>query len=192
MKHNKAILLTTTILVLAMLFGCASNTEEVAALDKQVKSMKSQGDKFQKMAVQKIGALEKDVKALKSNQAKMAKQIPAIVNQIKVLKKAIGQAGQGVTPEMEAQLNDILSNLEALEADLANVKEAGLPAVEEEPVEELEPIEIIRGSDQELVLRDYGRPTERYTIDGKNHVWLYDGGVVVFDQSGKLMSLKFE
>jgi len=184
-----------SILILGLFPGCASNTEALQETEKKIKALETRSNQFQQMAAKKISALEKDVKALKSNQAKLAKQIPAIVKQIKVLKAGLAKAGKGVTPEMEAQLNAVLADLEALEKDLATVKETGVTPPEE-PVEveeeEEEPFDLIQGSDQELVYREYGRPAERYTIAGQQQVWLYDGGVAVFDKAGGLVSLKFE
>jgi septal ring factor EnvC (AmiA/AmiB activator) len=186
----KIIVVSLTVAMLGV--SCASNQEALLETDKKLKSMEAQNAKFQKLAIQKIGALEKDVKALKANQAKLGKQIPAIVNQIKVLKAAVAKSGQGVTPEMEAQINTILASLEALEADLNSVKGSEGTGVTAEEVQPSEPFELINGSDQELVFREYGRPAERYTIDNQHQVWLYDSGVVVFDQRGGLVSLKFE
>ncbi len=195
MKNRLLLFLSSSIALLVLMSACAS-PPDTTEVDQRLKALFDQNEKFQKLAISKIGALEKDVKTLKANQAKLAKQIPAIVKQIRTLRAAVAKAGQaqGVTPEMEAQLNDILTSLELLEADLADVKESGVPMTEpiEEPVEELDPIEVFPGSDQELVLREYGRPAERYTIDNKNQVWLYDNGVVVFDLKGSLISLKFE
>ncbi len=192
MREIRRIVIHISIMALAMLFlACAGNQQAQQEMDKKLKAVADQNSKFQKMAIQKIGALEKDVKALKNNQKKMAKQIPAIVKQIKVLKAAVARTGKGATPEMEAQINDILANLESLESDLNKVREEET-LQEESPPEPEEPFGFLEGTDQEMVFNEYGRPGERYTIANHRQVWLYDSGVVVFDEKGSLISLKFE
>ena len=171
-----------------VMWNCSSNAANTE-VDQKLKVLFDNNEKFQQLAVQKIGALEKDVKALKKNQGKLGKQIPVIVKQIKILKKAIAESGKGVSPDMEAQLDSLVTSLEAMEQELALVKEMGPVTLEEE--EQAPPI-LIRGSDQERIYRQYGEPIERYIVDDKNQVWLYDNGVAVFDMNGRIVSIEFK
>ncbi|MEA3288008.1 MAG: hypothetical protein U9Q77_11635 [Candidatus Marinimicrobia bacterium] len=172
-----------------LMWNCSSGVTS-AEVDKKLKAQNSKNAKFQQMAIKKIGALEKEVKSLKKNQGKLGKQIPVIVKQIKILKRAIAESGKGVSPEMEAQLEALITSLEAMEQELTLVKELG-PAVPLEPEEKAPPI-LIRGSDQERIYRQYGEPIERYIVDDKNQVWLYDNGVAVFDMNGRIVSIEFK
>ncbi len=175
-----------------LLWNCSSGITS-AELDKKLKALNDKNVKFQQMAVKKIGALEKEVAKLKKNQGKLGKQIPVIVKQIKILKRAIAESGKGVSPEMEAQLDSLVSSLEAMEQELALVKELGPAAIPValEPEEKAPPI-LIKGSDQERIYRQYGEPIERYIVDDTNQVWLYDNGVAVFDMNGRIVSIEFK
>ena len=184
-------------LISLFIWNCSSGitTAEVnktvnTIVDKKLKAANSKNAKFQQMAVKKIGTLEKEVAKLKKNQAKLGKQIPVIVKQIKILKKAIDASGGGVSPEMQAQLDSLITNLEAMELELALVKEMG-PAPGISPDVKAPPM-LIKGSDQERIYRQYGDPIERYIVDDKNQVWLYDNGVAVFDMNGRIVSIEFE
>jgi len=161
-------------------------------VDKELKALFDKNERFQKVAAKKISTLEKNVAALMKNQAKLGKQIPVIVKQIKILKKAIDAGGKGVSPAMEAQLDSILANLEAMELELAQVKEMGPQGAFEEAAEASPPPILIRGSDQERIYRQYGEPLERYLVDDNNQVWLYDNGVAVFDMNGRIVSMEFK
>jgi len=183
----KRLSVLTVLISLLLVWNCSSGVSSVE-VDKKLKAASSKNVKFQKMAVKKIGALEKEVKTLKKNQGKLGKQIPVIVKQIKILKRAVAAGGQGISPAMEAQLDSITSSLEAMEAELAQVKDlapASTPAASEPPV-------LIKGSDQERIYRQYGDPLERYLVDDKNQVWLYDNGVAVFDMNGRIVSIEFK
>ncbi len=169
-------------------WSCSSGVSS-AEVDKKLKAANAKNLKFQQMAAKKISSLEKDVKALKKSQSKLSKQIPVIVKQIKILKKAIAESGKGVSPAMEAQLEALVTSLEAMEQELALVKEQG-PLVQE--TEEQAPPILIKGSDQERIYRQYGDPIERYLVDDKNQVWLYDNGVAVFDMNGRIVSIEFK
>jgi urocanate hydratase len=179
-------------LVLISLFvlNCSSNAANTE-VDQKLKTLFDKNEKFQQMAIKKIQTLEKDVATLKKNQTKLGKQIPVIVKQIKVLKKAIDAGGQGMPPGMVAQLDSIVLNLEAMEQELALVKEQGLPVVSDNSSKAAPPI-LIKGSDQERIYRQYGDPIERYIVDDKNQVWLYDNGVAVFDMNGRIVSIEFK
>jgi len=182
---------TSFILVLMSLFiwNCSSGVTS-AEVDKKLKTVNDKNAKFQQLVVKKIGALEKEVASLKKNQGKLGKQIPVIVKQIKILKKAIDAGGDGVSPDVQAQLDSLITNLEAMEAELALVKEMGpvsTPVVESNT----RPM-LIKGSDQERIYRQYGNPIERYLVDDKNQVWLYDNGVAVFDMNGRIVSIEFK
>lgn len=170
-------------------WNCSSNAPDTQ-VDQKLKSLFDNNDKFQKMAVKKIQALEKDVATLKKNQSKLGKQIPVIVKQIKILKRAVAEGGKGVSPEMEAQLDSILISMEALELELAQVKVMG-PAANLDAAEVKIPPILIKGSDQERIYRQYGEPLERYLVDN-NQVWLYDNGVAVFDMNGRIVSIEFK
>jgi seryl-tRNA synthetase len=171
------------------IWNCSSGITP-AEVDKKLKAVNDKNGKFQQMAVKKIGALEKDVATLKKNQGKLSKQIPVIVKQIKVLKQAIDAGGSGVSPDIQAQLDSLIINLEAMEAELALVKEMG-PVVNSKPEVKAPPV-LIKGSDQERIYRQYGDPIERYLVDDKNQVWLYDNGVAVFDMNGRIVSIEFK
>ena len=180
--------LSILLIAAAFLMSCAGSQDNTE-VDQKLKTLFDKNEKFQQQAVKKITAQEKDVATLKKNQKKLGKQIPVIVKQIKVLKKAVDASGQGVTPEMEAQLDSIISNLEAMELELAMVKERGpanLPSNGDTP-----PV-LIKGSDQERIYRQYGDPIERYIVDDINQVWLYDNGVAVFDMNGRIVSIEFK
>jgi septal ring factor EnvC (AmiA/AmiB activator) len=170
------------------MWNCSSGVTS-AEVDKKLKAQNDKNVKFQQMAVKKIGALQKEVKSLKKNQSKLGKQIPVIVKQIKILKKAIAGTGKGVSPEMEAQLNDLAASLEAMEQELALVRD--LEPVSLEEAESAPPI-LIKGSEQERIYRQYGEPIERYIVDDTNQVWLYDNGVAVFDMNGRIVSIEFK
>lgn len=189
MKSLK-ILITLTMISM-FVWNCSSNAANTE-VDQKLKMLFDKNDKFQKMAISKIQALEKDVATLKKNQSKLGKQIPVIVKQIKILKKAIDEGGQSMPPGMVAQLDSLVLNLEAMEQELALVKTMG-PAVitENTPTEKAPPI-LIKGSDQERIYRQYGDPIERYIVDDKNQVWLYDNGVAVFDMNGRIVSIEFK
>lgn len=162
-------------------------------VDQQLKSLFDKNERFQQVATKKISTLEKSVATLKKNQSKLGKQIPVIVKQIKILKRAVNANGKGVSPEMEAQLDSLLSNLAAMEQELAQIKEMGPPMAFEGVVsEEKSPPILIKGSDQERIYRQYGEPIERYLVDDNNQVWLYDNGVVVFDMNGRIVSIEFK
>jgi seryl-tRNA synthetase len=171
------------------IWNCSSGITP-AEVDKKLKAVNDKNGKFQQMAVKKIGALEKDVATLKKNQGKLSKQIPVIVKQIKILKQAIDAGGSGVSPDIQAQLDSLIINLEAMEAELALVKEMG-PVVNSKPEVKAPPV-LIKGSDQERIYRQYGDPIERYLVDDKNQVWLYDNGVAVFDMNGRIVSIEFK
>lgn len=174
----------------SLLVWTCSSPPPSTEIDKQLKALFDKNEKFQKVAQKKISSLEKNVAVLKKNQAKLGKQIPAIVKQIKILKRAVAAGGKGVSPEMEAQLDSILSNIAAMELELAQVKEMG-PQPEFDEGEPDPPI-LIKGSDQERIYRQYGDPIERYLVDNNNQVWLYDNGVVVFDMNGRIVSKEFK
>ncbi|MCF7825845.1 MAG: hypothetical protein K9N29_04280 [Candidatus Marinimicrobia bacterium] len=189
MKSLK-ILITLTMISM-FVWNCSSNAANTE-VDQKLKTLFDKNEKFQKMAISKIQALEKDVATLKKNQSKLGKQIPVIVKQIKILKSAVDASGKGMPPGMEAQLDSILTNLEAMEQELALVKTMTPPAsVENTPPEKAPPI-LIKGSDQERIYRQYGDPIERYIVDDKNQVWLYDNGVAVFDMNGRIVSIEFK
>ncbi len=168
-------------------WNCSSNTVNTE-VDQKLKRLFDQNEKFQKMAIKKIKTLEKDVATLKKNQGKLGKQIPVIVKQIKILKRAVAASGKGMPPGMEAQLDSIMTNLETMEQELALVKTMG-PG--NDSGEQAPPI-LIKGSDQERIYRQYGDPIERYIVDDKNQVWLYDNGVAVFDMNGRIVSIEFK
>ena len=185
-----------TILTLAMIslfiWNCSSNAANTE-VDQKLKTLFDKNEKFQQMAIQKISKLEKDVATLKKNQSKLGKQIPTIVKQIKVLKRAVDASGKGMPPGMEAQLDSIITNLELMEQELAQVK-VRAPAVANANTTgggDSPPI-LIKGSDQERIYRQYGDPIERYIVDDKNQVWLYDNGVAVFDMNGRIVSIEFK
>lgn len=191
MRSTKIVL--TLIVVSLFVWSCSSNAPNTE-VDEKLKTLFDKNEKFQAMAIKKIKALEKDVATLKKNQSKLGKQIPVIVKQIKVLKKAVDSGGQGMSPDMIAQLDSIVLNLEAMEKELAMVKEYGLVTSNDNdntPDEKAPPI-LIKGSDQERIYRQYGDPIERYIVDDKNQVWLYDNGVAVFDMNGRIVSLEFK
>ena len=94
---------------------------------------------------------------------------------------------------MEAQLDSIVLNLENMEQELALVKERGpVAAMDNTSSGSNEPPILIKGSDQERIYRQYGDPIERYIVDDKNQVWLYDNGVAVFDMNGRVVSIEFK
>lgn len=190
MKRSLGIVILFALMSLLML-SCSSGISSADVdkqVDKKLKALEAKNGKFQQMAIKKIGTLEKEVATLKKNQGKLGKQIPVIVKQIKTLKKAVAASGKGVSPAMEAQLDSIVSNLEAMELELALVKERG--PVEGSDVEA--PPVLIKGSDQERIYRQYGDPIERYIVDDTNQVWLYDNGVAVFDMNGRIISIEFK
>lgn len=182
------------VIMLAMIslfvWNCSSNAASTE-VDQKLKTLFDKNEKFQAMAIKKIKTLEKDVATLKKNQGKLGKQIPVIVKQIKVLKRAVGASGKGMPPGMVAQLDSIVLNLEAMELELAQVKERG-PIVSGSNGEGKAPPILIKGSDQERIYRQYGDPIERYIVDDKNQVWLYDNGVAVFDMNGRVVSIEFK
>lgn len=184
--------LKTSLILLVMsaaIWNCSSGMSS-AEVDKKLKTINDRNGKFQQLAVKKISALEKDVATLKKNQGKLGKQIPVIVKQIKILKRAIDSGGNGVSPDIQLQLDSLMTNLELMEAELAVVKEMG-PAVGSTPEHKAPPV-LIKGSDQERIYRQYGDPIERYLVDDKNQVWLYDNGVAVFDMNGRIVSIEFK
>ncbi len=189
MKSLK-ILLTLTMISMFM-WNCSSNAANTE-VDQKLKTLFDKNDKFQKMAISKIKALEKDVATLKKNQSKLGKQIPVIVKQIKILKKAVNSSGKGMPPGMVAQLDSIVLNLEAMEQELALVKEHGIMTNGDNGGNDTAPPILIKGSDQERIYRQYGDPIERYIVDETNQVWLYDNGVAVFDMNGRIVSIEFK
>ncbi len=192
MKSLK-ILLTLT-MVSMFVWNCSSNAANTE-VDQKLKTLFDKNEKFQKMAISKIKALEKDVATLKKNQGKLGKQIPVIVKQIKILKKAVDSSGKGMPPGMIAQLDSIVLNLEAMEQELAMVKEYGLATNgdnDNNGSNDTAPPILIKGSDQERIYRQYGDPIERYIVDETNQVWLYDNGVAVFDMNGRIVSIEFQ
>ena len=173
-------------------WSCSSNAANTE-VDQKLKTLFDKNEKFQQMAIKKIKTLEKDVATLKKNQSKLGKQIPVIVKQIKVLKRAVSVAGKGMPPGMEAQLDSIVLNLENMEQELALVKERGpVATIDNSGSDSNEPPILIKGSDQERIYRQYGDPIERYIVDDKNQVWLYDNGVAVFDMNGRVVSIEFK
>jgi septal ring factor EnvC (AmiA/AmiB activator) len=180
---------TTFVLASLFIWTCSAPPPSTE-VDKELKALFDKNERFQQVATKKIGTLEKNVATLKKNQAKLGKQIPVLVKQIKILKKAIDQSGGGVSPAMEAQLDSILTNLTAMEKELAQVKEMG-PQNDMLPETVSAPPVLIKGSDQERIYRQYGDPIERYLVDN-NQVWLYDNGVVVFDMNGRIVSKEFK
>jgi len=188
MRSPKIIL--ALLLVSLFVWNCSSNAANTE-VDQKLKTLFDKNEKFQGMAIKKIQALEKDVATLKKNQSKLGKQIPVIVKQIKILKKAVDAGGKGMPPGMIAQLDSIVLNLEAMEQELAMVKENGLPVAIDTGKNVAPPI-LIKGSDQERIYRQYGDPIERYIVDEKNQVWLYDNGVAVFDMNGRIVSIEFK
>ena len=189
MRSPKIIL--TLLLVSLFVWNCSSNAANTE-VDQKLKTLFDKNEKFQAMAIKKIQALEKDVATLKKNQGKLGKQIPVIVKQIKILKKAVDAGGKGMPPGMVAQLDSIVLNLEAMEQELALVKEQGLPVASVDSSKDSQPPILIKGSDQERIYRQYGDPIERYIVDEKNQVWLYDNGVAVFDMNGRIVSIEFK
>jgi hypothetical protein len=189
MMKSLKILLTLTMISM-FVWNCSSNTANTE-VDQKLKTLFDKNDKFQKMAIAKIKVLEKDVATLKKNQRKLGKQIPVIVKQIKILKKAVNASGKGMPPGMIAQLDSIVLNLEAMEQELAMVKEYGLTTNGDNGGNDAPPI-LIKGSDQERIYRQYGDPIERYIVDETNQVWLYDNGVAVFDMNGRIVSIEFK
>ncbi|NQV13902.1 hypothetical protein HQ531_00485 [bacterium] len=188
MKRSLKIIMLFS-MVSMLMWSCSSGVTS-AEVDQKLKALDTKNGKFQQMAVKKIGALEKEVSKLKKNQGKLGKQIPVIVKQIKILKKAMDESGKGVSPAMAAQLDSIVSNLEAMELELAQVKEMG-PTTPMGSGSNSPPV-LIKGSDQERIHRQYGDPIERYIVDDKNQVWLYDNGVAVFDMNGRIVSIEFK
>ena len=178
------------VLISLFMWNCSSNAANTE-VDQKLKTLFDKNEKFQAMAIKKIKTLEKDVASLKKNQSKLGKQIPVIVKQIKILKKAVDASGKGMPPGMVAQLDSIVLNLEAMEQELAMVKEYGLPTANDDSVSDAPPI-LIKGSDQERIYRQYGDPIERYIVDETNQVWLYDNGVAVFDMNGRIVSIEFK
>jgi len=189
MRSPKIVLML--VLISLFVWNCASNTANTE-VDQKLKMLFDKNEKFQGMAIKKIKALEKDVATLKKNQRKLGKQIPVIVKQIKILKRAVDAGGKGMPPGMVAQLDSIVLNLEAMEQELAMVKEYGLPAANGNATDEQAPPILIKGSDQERIYRQYGDPIERYIVDDTNQVWLYDNGVAVFDMNGRTVSIEFK
>jgi len=187
MKSLKTIVVLTMISM--FVWNCSSNAANTE-VDQKLKTLFDKNEKFQAMAIKKIKSLEKDVATLKKNQRKLGKQIPVIVKQIKILKRAVDASGKGMPPGMVAQLDSIVLNLEAMEQELALVKEYGLPTANDTD-EQVPPI-LIKGSDQERIYRQYGDPIERYIVDETNQVWLYDNGVAVFDMNGRIVSIEFK
>ncbi len=193
MKSLKILL--TLAMVSLFIWNCSSNAANTE-VDQKLKTLFDKNEQFQQMAIKKITSLEKDVATLKKNQGKLGKQIPVIIKQIKVLKRAVDAGGKGMPPGMEAQLDSILTNLEAMEQELALVKTRGpvttngyrAPGTENGNA----PPILIKGSDQERIYRQYGDPIERYIVDDKNQVWLYDNGVAVFDMNGRIVSIEFK
>ena len=189
MRSPKIIL--ALVLISLFVWNCSSNAANTE-VDQKLKTLFDKNEKFQQMAIKKIQALEKDVATLKKNQSKLGKQIPVIVKQIKILKKAVDASGKGMPPGMVAQLDSIVLNLEAMEQELALVKEQGLPVASVDSSKDSQPPILIKGSDQERIYRQYGDPIERYIVDEKNQVWLYDNGVAVFDMNGRIVSIEFK
>jgi hypothetical protein len=190
-KMMKSLKILLTLAMISMfVWNCSSNAANTE-VDQKLKTLFDKNDKFQKMAISKIKALEKDVATLKKNQRKLGKQIPVIVKQIKILKKAVNASGKGMPPGMIAQLDSIVLNLEAMEQELAMVKEYGLTTNGDNGGNDAPPI-LIKGSDQERIYRQYGDPIERYIVDETNQVWLYDNGVAVFDMNGRIVSIEFK
>lgn len=189
MRRSKIAL--SLLMVSMLVWNCSSNAANTE-VDQKLKTLFDQNEKFQGMAIKKIKALEKDVASLKKNQRKLGKQIPVIVKQIKVLKRAVDSGGQGMSPGMIAQLDSIVLNLEAMELELAQVKEHGLSSTSDARSNGQGPPILIKGSDQERIYRQYGEPIERYIVDDKNQVWLYDNGVAVFDMNGRIVSIEFK
>ncbi len=184
-------LIITITMMSLFVWNCSSNAANTE-VDQKLKTLFDKNDKFQKMAISKIQALEKDVATLKKNQSKLGKQIPVIVKQIKILKQAVDASGKGMPPGMIAQLDSIVLNLEAMEQELALVKEFGLTASPGNANDVQAPPILIKGSDQERIYRQYGDPIERYIVDDTNQVWLYDNGVAVFDMNGRIVSIEFK
>ena len=189
MRSPKIIL--ALVLISLFVWNCSSNAANTE-VDQKLKTLFDKNEKFQAMAIKKIQTLEKDVATLKKNQSKLGKQIPVIVKQIKILKKAVDASGKGMPPGMVAQLDSIVLNLEAMEQELALVKEQGLPVASVDSSKDSQPPILIKGSDQERIYRQYGDPIERYIVDEKNQVWLYDNGVAVFDMNGRIVSIEFK
>ncbi len=189
MRTPKIIL--ALVLISLFVWNCSSNAANTE-VDQKLKTLFDKNEKFQAMAIKKIQTLEKDVATLKKNQSKLGKQIPVIVKQIKILKKAVDASGKGMPPGMVAQLDSIVLNLEAMEQELALVKEQGLPVASVDSSKDSQPPILIKGSDQERIYRQYGDPIERYIVDEKNQVWLYDNGVAVFDMNGRIVSIEFK
>jgi len=187
MKSLKTIVVLTMISM--FVWNCSSNAANME-VDQKLKTLFDKNEKFQAMAIKKIKVLEKDVATLKKNQRKLGKQIPVIVKQIKILKRAVDASGKGMPPGMVAQLDSIVLNLEAMEQELALVKEYGLQTAND--TDEQAPPILIKGSDQERIYRQYGDPRERYIVDETNQVWLYDNGVAVFDMNGRIVSIEFK
>jgi len=188
MKSLKMLL--TLLMISVFAWNCSSNTANTE-VDQKLKTLFDKNEKFQQMAIKKITAMEKDIATLKKNQGKLGKQIPVIVKQIKILKKAVDAGGSSNSPAMQAQLDSILTNLEAMELELAQVKEMGPIGAMTSDESKAPPI-LIKGSDQERIYRQYGDPIERYIVDDKNQVWLYDNGVAVFDMNGRIVSIEFK
>jgi len=187
---KKPIRIMTIVLIALFIWTCSSPPPSTE-VDKELKALFDKNERFQQVAAKKISTLEKSVATLKKNQTKLGKQIPVLVKQIKILKRAIDQGGGGVSPATQSQLDSILTNLEAMERELALVKEMG-PQIEITQDEPSEPPVLIKGSDQERIYRQYGDPIERYLVDNNNQVWLYDNGVVVFDMNGRIVSKEFK
>ena len=178
------------LMISVFVWNCSSNAANTE-VDQKLKTLFDKNEKFQQMAIKKITSMEKDIATLKKNQGKLGKQIPVIVKQIKILKQAIDAGGDSNSPAMQAQLDSILTNLEAMELELAQVKEMGPVVAMNTPAPNARPI-LIKGSDQERIYRQYGDPIERYIVDDKNQVWLYDNGVAVFDMNGRIVSIEFK
>jgi len=181
----------TLVLISLFVWNCSSNAANTE-VDQKLKTLFDKNEKFQQMAIKKIQSLEKNVATLKKNQAKLGKQIPVLVKQIKILKRAVDSGGQGMPPGMVAQLDSIVLNLETMERELALVKEYGPTASIGNASTNQDPPILIKGSDQERIYRQYGDPIERYIVDDKNQVWLYDNGVAVFDMNGRIVSIEFK
>lgn len=151
------------------------------ALGKLAKAQEKD-DKFQQIAFKKITDLEKAVGDVRKTQGE-------IINRMKAMQTANPAGNSGAS---SAKLDSLVKVVEQLNRQIVQLQSNGTAMSNQATVWQgyAPPNQTL--SDKDAILQRFGEPIEKHQTDNNTLVWLYRNGVVSFDKSGKLTSIKFD
>lgn len=172
--------------VMTLFWNCAPQPGAGASPQELEKLSRAQAkdEKFQKVAFQKITELEKSLAELRKSQ----QQLNQIVRDLQQMETSRIPSGGS-----SARLDSLVQAVAALNLRLQQLQQtAATPQTNTQSGWQNYTTPQPTRSDQDAVLQRFGDPIERHLTDANTEVWLYRNGVVTFDQSGQLTSIKFD